>query len=119
MKYVYIALGIISFGLGAIGAVLPILPTVPFLLLSSFCFTKGSERFSNWLKSTKLYQKHLDSYVENRSMPLKTKISILAFASTSLLLAFWMMDNMYGRVAVLCVMVFKYYYFIFKIETGV
>lgn len=72
MKYLYIALGLLSMAVGAVGVVLPLLPTVPFLLLASFFFAKGSDRFHNWFKSTKLYKNHLESFEKNRSMTLKT-----------------------------------------------
>ena len=79
-KYFYITLGLISVVLGAIGVILPILPTTPFLLLASFCFARGSDRFNNWFISTNLYKKHLESFVRERSMTLKDKICILAFS---------------------------------------
>lgn len=117
MKVLFVILGFIFFGLGAVGAVIPVLPTVPFLLLASVCFAKGSERFNNWFLSTKLYRKHLESFVRNRSMTLKTKIGLCAFASTMLLVAFLLMDSLIGRALIVCVIAFKYYYFIFRIKT--
>ena len=44
MKIVYVVLGCISLGIGAIGAVLPLLPAFPFLLLAAWCFAKSSKR---------------------------------------------------------------------------
>ena len=117
MKILYIALGFIFFALGAVGVFIPVLPTTPFLLAASFFFAKGSQRFNRWFLSTKLYKNHLESFVATRSMTLKTKICLLAFASTMLLIAFFMMSNLYGRIFILCLIAFKYYYFVFRIKT--
>ena len=48
MKLVYLVLGILSTALGAIGVVLPILTTTPFLLVAEICFAKSSRRLHNW-----------------------------------------------------------------------
>lgn len=117
LRGLYVALGFLFCGIGAVGAVLPVLPTTPFLLLAAFFFAKGSTRFNNWFISTKLYKNHLESFVDNRAMTLKTKISICSFASAMLILAFIFMSNPYGRATIIAVMLFKYYYFIFRIET--
>ena len=116
-KVLFVALGFLFFALGAVGTVLPVLPTTPFLLVAAACFAKGSTRFNRWFLGTKLYQKYLDSFVKERSMLLKTKVTLCAFATTMLLIAFFMMSNLYGRIVILCVIALKYYYFIFRIKT--
>ena len=101
MKYLWLTLAFICVGLGALGAALPILPTVPFLLLASFFFAKGSKRFHDWFKSTKLYKNNLESFEKNRSMTLKTKLCILIPVSVMLIAAFVMMHNIYGRITII------------------
>ena len=117
MKTLYLIIGFLFFGLGAIGVILPVLPTTPFLLVASYCFARGSKRFNDWFLSTKIYQKHLDSFVKERAMTLNTKISLLSFASAMLILAFCLVDVIYARILIIAVMIFKYYYFICRIKT--
>ena len=117
MKYIYLSLAFLFLAIGAIGVVLPILPTTPFLLLASYFFGKGSKRFQHWFLSTKLYKNHLDSFVNSRAMTMKTKISILTIASLMLILAFIITKSVHARIFILVAMIFKYYYFTFKIKT--
>ena len=70
-RIVWLFVGFLCMGIGAVGVVLPVLPTTPFLLLASFCLAKGSDRFHRWFTETTLYQKHLESFVKDRSMTLK------------------------------------------------
>lgn len=106
-----------TLALGAVGVLLPVLLTTPFLLLSSFCFARGSERFHRWFLNTKLYRNHLDSFVRDRAMTLKTKFCILLPASAMLLIAMYMMSNLPGRLFILFLIFFKYIYFFTKIRT--
>lgn len=117
IKLLWLMIGIVSMVLGAIGVVLPVLPTTPFLLLASFCFAKGSDRFHKWFIGTKIYKKHLESFVTSRSMTLKTKLCILLPASAMLILAMLAMSNIYGRVFIVFLIIFKYIYFFTRIET--
>lgn len=117
MKLIYVLIGFISLFLGLLGIILPILPTTPFLLLTLYCFSKGSERWNNWFISTKIYKNHLESFVENKAMTIKQKLSILFLADFMLAFPLVFSKSFHLRIFILFLIVCKFYYFIFKIET--
>lgn len=49
MKAFWVIAGLLALALGTIGIVVPLLPTVPFLLLAAFCFARSSQRLHDWL----------------------------------------------------------------------
>ncbi len=49
MKAFWLFLGLMSVGFGLLGVILPLVPTVPFMLLAAFCFARSSERLHTWL----------------------------------------------------------------------
>lgn len=117
LKALWLILAFVCFGFGAAGVILPVLPTTPFLLLASFCFAKGSKKFHLWFQSTKLYQKHLDGFVKERTMLLKTKVCILLPVSVMLICAMVLMENSFGRMFLIFLILFKYTYFFTRIKT--
>ena len=116
-RIIFIILGFISLLLGIIGTLLPILPTVPFLLLTSYCFARGSKKFDDWFKSSKIYKKYLESFIINRSMTLKQKIFVSTFADIMIAFPLIILDNLYIKLFLISVVIFKYYYFTFKVKT--
>lgn len=117
-KLIYIIVGCISLGLGAVGAVLPLLPTFPFLMLSAFCFARSSEKLHNWFIGTKLYKNNLESYVAGKGMTLKTKVRIMVTVTILMSIGFIMMHAVtVGRIVLACVWVFHLIYFIFGVKT--
>jgi hypothetical protein len=82
----FLILGCICLALGCVGIVLPILPTVPFFLVTVFCFANSSQRLHDWFLGTKMYQNHLDSFVKKKGMTVRTKATILT--SVTLLMGF-------------------------------
>nr|WP_276309593.1 YbaN family protein [Peribacillus acanthi] len=109
--------GFLSIGLGILGIILPVLPTTPFLLLASFCFVKGSERFEKWFKGTSLYKKHLESFVKQKGMTLRQKLSILLFANAMMAIPFIFMDSLGVKILLILIVIYQYYYFFTKIKT--
>ena len=66
-RLIFLILGCLCLGLGCVGIVLPILPTVPFFLATVFCFANSSEKLHNWFQGTKLCKNHLDSFVKKKA----------------------------------------------------
>lgn len=116
-KIMLMALGCIGVGLGAVGAVVPLIPTFPFLLLAAVCFAKSSERLHNWFISTKLYKNNLETYVKGQGMTWKTKIRIMITVTLLMSIGFIMMHNVsVGRIILACVWVFHILYFSFGVK---
>lgn len=117
-KILFIVLGCIGLGLGAVGAVLPLLPSFPFLMLAAYCFARSSDRLHNWFIGTKLYKDNLESYVAGKGMTRKTKIRIMVTVTILMSIGFVMMHAVpIGRIVLGCVWVFHMVYFIFGIKT--
>ena len=76
--------GTICLVLGAIGIVLPVLPTTPFLLLALACYLRSSERMTHWMLDNKYFGKYIKNYREGKGIPLKTKLLALTILWTTI-----------------------------------
>ena len=115
-KILYIMIGCISLGLGIIGVILPILPTVPFVLLAAFCFAKSSEKLDGWFKNTKLYK---DNNMKNGMMK-QAKVRIMCSVTLLTSIGFIMMGLkgiVVGNIVLLIVWIFHMVYFTFGVKT--
>ena len=115
-KIIYIFIGCISLGLGIIGVILPILPTVPFALLAAFCFARSSERLDGWFKNTKLYR---ENNIKN-GMTKQAKIRIMCSVTILMSIGFIMMGLkgiVVGDIVLLIVWIFHMAYFTFGVKT--
>jgi len=90
MRFVWLTLGLISLALAVIGIILPLLPTVPFLLLAAFFFARSSERLHNWLLSHRTFGPFINDWNQSGAIRLKAKrlatLSVVAVLGVSILL---------------------------------
>jgi uncharacterized membrane protein YbaN (DUF454 family) len=119
-KAILIITGCIGVGLGAVGAVLPLLPAFPFLLLAAVCFAKSSERLDRWFRGTKLYKNDLESFVNGQGMTKRTKIKVMI--TVTLLMAVGFAVMFAREVYIPCmilggVWLFHIIYFAFVVKT--
>ena len=80
-RLLYLIAGFVSLGLGAIGAFLPLLPTVPFVILAAFCFARSSPRLEAKLLDHPHFGHHIRDWRDQRAISRKGKVAALgAFA---------------------------------------
>ena len=119
-KIILVIVGCIGVGLGALGAVLPILPAFPFLLLAAVCFAKSSDRLDRWFRGTKLYKNDLESFVKGQGMTRKTKIKVMITVTLLMSIGFAIMFS--KEIYVPCIILggvwlFHIIYFAFFVKT--
>lgn len=118
IRMLWAGAGFLCTGLGALGTVLPILPTVPFLLAAVFCFAKSSKKLHQWFIGTKLYRNNLENFVKNRAMSFGTKCKIIGMVTALMAVGFAMMPAVpVGRVVLAIVWVCHVVYFGFMVQT--
>lgn len=117
-RYLWAVLGLLFFGLGLVGTVLPLLPATPFILLAAVCFARSSKRLNDWFMSTALYRNVFEKYVTQRSMTVKAKLSILVPVTVLLAIGFVLMqDVLIGRIVLGIIWVAHVVYFGFMVKT--
>lgn len=74
MKILLTILGLISLGLGILGAFLPVLPTTPLLLLAAFLFLRSNQRLYDWLMNHPKMGPYITNFIKHKAIPLRVKV---------------------------------------------
>jgi len=74
-----VVVGSVFLVVGAVGVVVPILPTTPFLLLAALCYSRGSKRWYRWLVGNRVFGRYLSDYLCGKGVPLRVKVVALVF----------------------------------------
>lgn len=101
-RWMLIAAGMICVGLGALGIVLPGLPTTPFLLLAAYCFARSSEHFHSWLLNHRWFGSYVRNFEEGRGMtrPAKASTLLVLWLSFGITIVFFV-PVVWGQVSML------------------
>lgn len=111
MKIVYFLFGTMSLSFGVVGVILPVIPTTPFLLLSTYLYSKSSKRINDWFINTRLYKKYLEDFIENKTMSKKYKWSLLITVDIILLISFIQLNMLFVRILIILLFLIKHWYF--------
>jgi hypothetical protein len=103
-RFLWTVAGTFFLSLGAVGIVVPLLPTTPFLLLAAACYLRGSARMYNMMLTNRYFGTYLRNYMEGKGIPQKVRIvtTVLLWTVIGFSAAF-MTDSMVVRIVLLLV----------------
>ncbi len=102
-KTIYLLAGLLSLLLGLIGAFLPILPTVPFILLAAFCFARGYPPLYHWLRDRSLFASVLQDWERERAISRSAKRKALSMIALSFALALYVAPSVWLKLLLLLI----------------
>lgn len=82
-RLVYLGLGWLFFGIGVVGAFLPVLPTTPFMILALWAFSNSSEKLRSWLYNHRIFGPPLQRWQEHRVISVPAKMASIGAMSVS------------------------------------
>ncbi|WP_192457310.1 DUF454 family protein [Musicola keenii] len=99
-----IVVGWLAVALAALGVVLPLLPTTPFLLLAAWCFARSSPRFHYWLLYRSWFGGYLRHWQQHRALPPGVKGKAMAVVIVTFALSLWLVDVVWVRGVLLAIL---------------
>ncbi len=85
-RILFLIAGWLSVALGVVGMALPLLPTVPFMILAAFCFARSSERLENWLLDHPVFGIHIRNWRASGAISRAGKrAALVAFAASAVI----------------------------------
>jgi len=104
LRWTLLTAGFLATALGVLGIFLPVLPTVPFLLLALACFARSSERFYNWLLEHAHFGPIVQPYINGCGMSRGSKVKAITLLWASISLsAFFLIELAWVRVLLLVI----------------
>ncbi|MEZ5525787.1 MAG: YbaN family protein [Pseudomonadales bacterium] len=93
-RILLIIAGILSLVLGVIGAFVPLLPTVPLVLLAAFCFARSSDHLHQWLVRHRYFGPIIESFQAGKGIPRKVKYRAIFVLWLSMGFSAWVVGRL-------------------------
>ncbi|OTP88043.1 hypothetical protein B6D12_12450 [Gilliamella apicola] len=114
-KSLFILLGCVSFILGTVGIFVPVLPTVPFYLLTAYLWLNSSDRLYSYFTKSKYYQIYIQKILIEKKASKASLFKMLLMVFIVLLIPFIIFNSLHVRIILVTVflahLIFGYIYF--------
>lgn len=104
-RALFLGVGFLSVGLAFLGAVLPLLPTTPFVLVAAACFARSSPRFHAWLHEHRWFGPPLVAWKEHRAIPRSSRRAALGLLWVTLPLSILLVPLTWARVLLAAILI--------------
>lgn len=95
-------LGCVLLALGAVGVVIPVLPTTPFVLAAAICFSAGNSKLAVWLTKNRFFGPYIENYKTKQGVDLRLKVSSIIFVWVGIGISMIVVRNLWMTIG-LCV----------------
>ncbi|GAW66940.1 MULTISPECIES: YbaN family protein [Geobacteraceae] len=104
LRLILIGVGWVSIVCALLGLFLPLVPSVPFLLLAVFCFSRSSEKFHHWLVEHRHFGPLLKDYLVHGGISVRAKAAAICAVWISFpVSAFWLVQSSWAQVLLLAI----------------
>ena len=100
MVWFWWVVGFTGLGLAVVGTVLPIMPTVPFLIVAAYGFNRSSPRFHAWIMNHPIFGPQIREWLEHRAIDPRVKAFVVASMAVGLCVSFFLLPRGWWLVQV-------------------
>ncbi|MFN5324092.1 MAG: YbaN family protein [Bacteroidota bacterium] len=102
LRSVWVGAGFVFVGIGVLGFFIPLMPSLVFFLIATYCFARGSWKFLRMIVGNKHVGQQIIDYHKGRGMTMSTKIKAIVIMLASMVVsAFFLVDKNWVRVAII------------------
>jgi uncharacterized protein len=117
LRWFWIGAGFFFVALGFIGAFVPVMPSTVFFIIAAWCFSRGSERWLNWLLALPTVGPLVRDYRDGKGMPARAKWIAVSMLSLAVSFSAWQLQTPYGRVGVLALGAIGVWFILARVPT--